>query len=40
MISNPFGSTVEREAFEKLEPVDEADRIDTTKMLKLCDKLV
>ena len=31
---------VEREAFEKLEPADEADCIDTTKMLKLCGKLV
>ena len=39
-ISNPYGSTAEREAFEKLQPAAEGDRIDTTKMLKICGKLV
>ena len=39
-ISNPYGSTAEREAFEKLQPPAESDRIDTTKMLKICGKLV
>jgi hypothetical protein len=38
-ISNPFGSTAEREAIDKLKPAAEGDRIDTTKMLKLCGKL-
>ena len=39
-ISNPFGSMAEREAFDKLKPAAEGDRIDTTPILKLCVKLV